>query len=100
MVPIKNKLTDEIYEGNYIYDKEKDNYLKIGEGKLITKDKNIILLNSNDNLQNYEQSKVFYNNGNIFIGDISKEYPYEKEKGTLYYKNNNFSSFLTCENYK
>ena len=75
MVPIKNKLTDEIYEGNYIYDKEKDNYLKIGEGKLITKDKNIILLNSNDNLQNYEQSKVFYNNGNIFIGDISKEYP-------------------------
>ena len=100
MPPIKNKITEEIYEGNYIFDKENDNYSKIGEGKLITKDKNIILLNSNDNLQNYEQSKVFYNNGNIFIGDISKEYPYEKEKGTLFYKKNNFSSFLTSENYK
>ena len=100
MPPIKNKITDEIYEGNYIFDTEKDDFSKIGEGKLITKDKNIILLNSNDKLSNYEQSKVFYNNGNIFIGDISKEYPYEKEKGTLFYKNNNFSSFLTSENYK
>ena len=97
---IKNKITDEIYEGNYIFDTEKDDYSKIGEGKIITKDKNIILLNPNDKLSNYEQSKVFYNNGNIFIGDISKEYPYEKEKGTLFYKNDNFSSFLTSENYK
>ena len=102
MPPIKNKITEEIYEGNYIYDKENDNYLKVGEGKLITKDKNMILINTDDYLPNYENSIVFYNNGNIFIGDISKESPYEKEKGTLFYKdnNNNFSSFLISNNFK
>ena len=102
MPPIKNKITEEIYEGNYFYDKENDNYLKIGEGKLITKDRNMILINTDDYLPNYQNSIVFYNDGNIFIGDISKESPYEKEKGTLFYKdnNNNFSSFLKCENYK
>ena len=102
MPPIKNKITEEIYEGNYIYDKENDNYFKVGEGKLITKDKNMILINTDDYLPNYENSIVFYNNGNIFIGDISKESPYEKEKGTLFYKdnNNNFSSFLISNNFK
>ena len=102
MPPIKNKITEEIYEGNYFYDKENDNYLKIGEGKLITKDRNMILINTNDYLPNYQNSIVFYNDGNIFIGDISKESPYEKEKGTLFYKdnNNNFSSFLISNNFK
>ena len=102
MPPIKNKITEEIYEGNYFYDKENDNYLKIGEGKLITKDRNMILINTDDYLPNYQNSIVFYNDGNIFIGDISKESPYEKEKGTLFYKdnNNNFSSFLISNNFK
>ncbi len=102
MPPIKNKKTEEIYQGNYIYDKDNDDYKKIGEGKLVTKDKSMIILNSDENISNYENSKVFYNNGDIFIGDISKKYPYEKEKGTLFYKDNNndFSSFLKCENYK
>ena len=59
MPPIKNKITEEIYEGNYFYDKENDNYLKIGEGKLITKDRNMILINTDDYLPNYENSIVF-----------------------------------------
>ena len=102
MPPIKNKSTEEIYEGNYIYDKEKDNFSKIGEGKLITKDKEIILFNVNENSLNYENAKFFYNNGDIFIGDFSKNYPYEKEKGTLFYKdkNNDFSSFLQSNDFK
>ena len=102
MPPIKNKITEEIYEGNYIYDKENDNYLKIGEGKIITKDRNMILINTDDYLPIYENSIVFYNNGDIFIGDISKEFPYEKLKGTIFYKdnNNNFSSFLMSNNFK
>ena len=115
--PLKNKKKNEIYYGNYKYDNNENNLLKIGELKIITKEKELIVVNSSDNIKNniifnkifiakdnnqiekLKNVKMFYNNGDIFLGDLEANFPYKKLNGIILYKNNENNKLKVNKSY-
>ena len=115
--PLKNKKKNEIYYGNYKYNNNENNFELDGEGKIITKEKELIVLNSyNDNKNNTLKNKIilskdnkkneilknvkmFYNNGDIFLGDLEDNFPYKKINGIILYKNDDNNNLNVNKSY-
>ena len=101
MPPIQY-LDNTIYEGEFFFDEEKNQWINGGNGVLITSKNELILIKDQKKESKYiEQSVVFYPNGDIFIGEINKEEPYNKIKGIYYEKdeNNKYENYIVSNDF-
>ena len=84
MPPIQH-LDNTIYEGEFFFDKEKNQWKKGGEGILITSKNVLIMIKKQKKEFDYiEKGVIFYPNGDIFIGKLNKEEPYNKIEGIYF----------------
>ena len=101
MPPIQH-LDKTIYEGEFFFDREKNEWSKGGKGTLITSKNELIIINNHSKENNYiEKGIIFYPNGDIFIGQINKDEPYNKIKG-IYFENdlnNKYDNYLISNNF-
>ena len=101
MPPIQH-LNDTIYEGEFFFDEKTNQYINGGDGILITsKDELIIIKNLKKKNATIKKGTIFYPNGDIFIGEINKEEPYNKIMGVLFEKdeNNKYDNFIVSYNF-
>ena len=101
MPPIQH-LNNTIYEGEFFFDEKTNQYINGGDGILITsKNELIIIKNLKKNNRTIEKGTIFYPNGDIFIGEINKEEPYNKIIGILFEKdeNNKYDNFIVSYNF-
>ena len=102
MPPIQH-LDDTIYEGEFYFNKEKNEWSKGGKGTLITSSNELIIINCHNKEKNYiEMGTIFYPNGDIFIGEINKDEPYNKIKGIFFENdsNNKYDNYLVSNNFE
>ena len=105
MPPIQH-LDNTIYEGEFFFDKEKNQWKKGGEGILITSKNVLIMIKKQKKEFDYiEKGVIFYPNGDIFIGKLNKEEPYNKIEGIYFEydidaKYDNIIILLSVENEK
>ena len=102
MPPIQH-LDDTIYEGEFYFNKEKNEWSKGGKGTLITSKSELIIINCHNKEKNYiEMGTIFYPNGDIFIGEINKDEPYNKIKGIFFENdsNNKYDNYLVSNNFE
>ena len=101
MPPIQH-LDNTIYEGEFFFDKENNEWIKGGEGTLITSRNELILVKNQKKEKNkIDNGTVFYPNGDIFIGELNKEEPYNRIKG-IYFENdynNKYDNIIISNNY-
>ena len=101
MPPIQH-LDNTIYEGEFFFDKENNEWIKGGEGTLITSKNELILVENQKKEKNkIDKGTVFYPNGDIFIGELNKEEPYNRIKG-IYFENdynNKYDNIIISNNY-
>ena len=84
MPPIQH-LDNTIYEGEFFFDKDKNQWKKGGEGILITSKNVLIMIKKQKKEFDYiEKGVIFYPNGDIFIGKLNKEEPYNKIEGIYF----------------
>ena len=101
MPPIQH-MNKTIYEGEFFFDEENNQWINGGEGVLITSKNELILIKGQKKKRkNIEQSAVFYPNGDIFIGEINKEEPYNRIKGIYFEKdeNNNYDNYIISDKF-
>ena len=101
MPPIQH-LDDTIYEGEFYFNKEKNEWSKGGKGTLITSKRELIIINCHNKEKNYiEMGTIFYPNGDIFMGEINKDEPYNKIKGIFFENdsNNKYDNYLVSNNF-
>ena len=101
MPPIQH-LNNTIYEGEFFFDEKTNQYINGGDGILITsKNELIIIKNLKKKNRTIEKGTIFYPNGDIFIGEINKEEPYNKIIGILFEKdeNNKYDNFIISYNF-
>ena len=101
MPPIKYLNNNSIYEGEFFFDENKVQYIYAGNGMLITAKKEFIhIKNQPKNSELIENGNIFYPNGDIFIGKVTKEEPYSKIKGILFENvNGNYENYIKSDNY-
>ena len=101
MPPIQH-LDNTIYEGEFFFDKEKNEWAKGGKGTLITSNNELIIINNYNKENNYiEKGTIFYPNGDIYLGEINKDEPYNRIKG-IYFENdfdNKYNDYLISNNF-
>jgi hypothetical protein len=101
MPPIKYLKNNSIYEGEFFFDDKKEQFIYAGNGMLITPQKEFIhIKNQPKNSKLIENGGIFYPNGDIFIGKITKEEPYSKIKGILFENvNGNYDNYIKSDNF-
>ena len=101
MPPIKYLKNDSIYEGEFFYDPKKNQFNYAGDGVLLTSNKELIQIkNQPKNCKYIKNGRVFYPNGDIFIGMITKEEPYSRIKGILFQNiNGNYENYIKSNNF-
>ena len=101
MPPIKYLKNDSIYEGEFFFDPQKGQFNYAGNGVILTSKKELIQIkNQPQNCKYIQNGRIFYPNGDIFMGVITKEEPYSKIKGLLFINNNgNYDSFIVSNNF-
>ncbi len=96
------ELNNTIYEGEFFFDKEKNEWAKGGKGTLITSNNELIIINNYNKENNYiEKGTIFYPNGDIYLGEINKDEPYNRIKG-IYFENdfdNKYNDYLISNNF-
>ena len=81
---VKSSLSNSIYDGEYFYDENNGEYFR-SNGKLITSNNELIEIdNQTNNGDVIDNCKIFYPNGDIFIGSVSNNKNYSKIKGVLF----------------
>ena len=101
MPPIKYLKNNSIYEGDFYFDEEKNQFNYAGDGILITSNKELIQIkNQPKNSEFIENGIIFYPNGDIYVGKITKEEPYSKIKGILFENvNGNYDNHIKSNNF-
>ena len=101
MPPIKYTKNNSIYEGGFFYDEINKQFSYGGDGILITSKKEFIeIKNQSKNSEYIENGRIFYPNGDIYIGTITKEEPYSKIKGILFENvNGNYDNYIQSKNF-
>ena len=101
MPPIKYIKNDSIYEGEFYFDEKKCQFSYAGNGVILTSKKEFIQIkNQPKDCKYIENGRIFYPNGDIFMGTITKEEPYSKIKGILFQNNNgNYDNFIVSNNF-
>ena len=101
MPPIKYLKNDSIYEGEFFYDPIKNQFNFAGEGIILTSNKEFIQIKNQPKQCEYiKNGRIFYPNGDIFMGMITKEEPYSKIKGILFENmNGNYGNFIKSTNF-
>lgn len=101
-LPLKNKTTNEVYDGMMKYDTLTDSYYRSGKARIITSNEDLIHCQYPQNAQNkIMNSIILYSNGSIFIGTTSTDNPKDNLiQGILFYqpKDNDFSYYSTIDN--
>ena len=101
MPPIQY-LNNTIYEGEFFFNENKNQWEYGGDGMLITSKKELIQINNlKKNDENINQGIIFYPNGDIFMGEINKKEPYEKIKG-IYFENKEgkYDNYIVSKNFE
>ena len=101
MPPIKYLKNDSIYEGEFFFDPNKNQFNFAGEGIILTSNKEFIQIkNQPKQCECIKNGRIFYPNGDIFMGMITKEEPYSKIKGILFENiNGNYDNFIKSTNF-
>ena len=101
MPPIKYIKNNSIYEGEFFFDSKKNQFNYAGDGILITPKKEFIQIkNQPKDCEYIKNGRIFYPNGDIFIGEITKEEPYSKIKGIFFENvNGNYENHTKSNNF-
>ena len=101
MPPIKYTKNNSIYEGEFYFDSKKNQFNYAGDGILITPNKELIQIkNQPKDCEYIKDGRIFYPNGDIFMGQITKEEPYSKIKGIFFENvNGNYENHTKCNNF-
>ena len=101
MPPIKYLKNDSIYEGEFFFDPKKCQFNYAGNGVILTSQKEFIQIkNQPKNCKYIENGRIFYPNGDIFMGAITKEEPYSKIKGVLFQNiNGNYDNYIISNDF-
>ena len=101
MPPIRYIKNNSIYEGEYYFDEKNNQFKFAGDGCLITSNKELIeFKNQPIDSECIERGKIFYPNGDIFIGTICLEEPYYLIKGVLFENTNgNYNNHSKSNNF-
>ena len=101
MPPIKYLKNDSIYEGEFFLDEKNNQFNYAGDGILITSNKEFIQIkNQPKDCEYIKNGRIFYPNGDIFIGTITKEEPYSRIKGIFFENiNGKYDSHIKSDNF-
>ena len=101
MPPIRYIKNNSIYEGEFFFDEKNNQFKFAGDGCLITSNKELIEFKSQPiDSEFIERGKIFFPNGDIYIGSISIEEPYYLIKGVLFENTNgNYYSHSKSDNF-
>ena len=101
MPPIKYLKNDSIYEGEFFFDEKNNQFNYAGDGILITSNKEFIQIkNQPQNCEYIKNGTIFYPNGDIFVGTITKEDPYSRIKGIFFENiNGKYDSLIKSDNF-
>ena len=101
MPPIKYLKNDSVYEGEFFFDQKNNQFNYAGDGILITSNKEFIQIKGQPkNCEYIKNGRIFYPNGDIFVGTITKEEPYSRIKGIFFENvNGKYDSHIKCDNF-
>ena len=98
---VKSSLSNSIYDGEYFYDENNEEYFR-SNGVLITPNNELIEIdNQSNNGDVIENCKIFYPNGDIYIGSVSNNKKYTKIKGVLFEgEDGEYKTFIRSDNFQ
>ena len=98
---VKSTVSNSLYDGEYFYDEKNEEYFR-SNGKLITGNNELIEIdNQTNNGDVIDNCKIFYPNGDIYIGSASNNKKYTKINGVLFEGGDSeYKTYIRSDNFQ